>query len=80
MNSLLILHAVAAQRGDGLLPELVALLEETEAAQRASRARVILPFDAPTRPFSTNTAPVSARLSAIVEGRDAADNVIPLRA
>jgi hypothetical protein len=80
MHSLLLLHAVAAQRGDGLLPELVALLEETEAAQCASRARLILPFDTPTRPFPTDAAPGSDRLSSIVEGREAANNVVPLRA
>jgi hypothetical protein len=32
MQSLLLLHAVAAQRGDGLLPELVVQLERTKAA------------------------------------------------
>jgi hypothetical protein len=33
MRSLLLIHAVAAQRGDGLLPELVALFERTKAVR-----------------------------------------------
>jgi hypothetical protein len=33
MDSLLLFHAIAARRGDGLLPELVALIEKTKAAR-----------------------------------------------
>jgi hypothetical protein len=55
MRSLLLFHSIAAQRGDGLRPELVALFERL-AAPETDQGRVIESGQHRSTPGATQTA------------------------
>lgn len=64
MLSLLALHALAAPRGDGLKPELLALLRRQAQAESGLTARIGSPTDAvPTVPVLSTESTIADDVS-----------------